>query len=129
MNDRIGRHLITGAFVLGSSIGVGLVGGCDEHGRTPGDVTGPLVTVVPDHATLETGESIDFDVTITGTDNDAVIWRILADPAPGTIDQDGVYTAPDTVPEPAVVIIEAEAQAAIDQPGRAEVTIVESGGG
>lgn len=99
--------------------------GCDDDGGTrPGDVQGPRVSIVPSEATLETGQTLDFDVLIDGSASDAVIWSIVAEPAPGVLDQNGAYTAPDTVPSPPTVLIEAQSQAGIDQVGRAVVTIV-----
>lgn len=99
--------------------------GCDgDGGARPGDVQSPRVTIIPSEATIETGQSLDFDVWIDGAASDAVIWRIVAEPAPGALDQNGIYTAPDTVPSPPTVLIEAESQAGIDQVGRAVVTIV-----
>lgn len=114
-------HLVAGlAFVVAFASS-----GCDDDGRTkPGDVDGPLVRVIPSEATIEAGASFDFDALIDGAASDALIWRIVAEPTPGTIDQDGVYTAPDTVPAPPTVLIEAESQAALDHVGRAVVTIV-----
>ena len=100
-------------------------GGCDESERTPGDATGPRVEVIPDEATLATGQVLDFDVLIDGTDGEGVTWDIVAEPEPGSITGDGVYTAPDTVPVPATFLIEARVQAAFDTPGFAEVTIVD----
>ena len=97
---------------------------CDDDGRRPGSALDPAVEVIPEAITLRTSQSVDFDVIVTGADTDEVEWRIVNDPAPGSITGDGVYTAPDTVPVPPLVLIEAELLSSFPGVGRAEVTIV-----
>ena len=123
------RRIHTRSRVLPVIVGVVIAafGGCDEHTGTPGD-TSPEVRVVPEVARVETGESLDFDALLNGTDADGVSWTILGDPPRGSITPEGVYTAPDTIPEPPTVVIEATVQAVLDRPGRAEVTIVPPAG-
>jgi hypothetical protein len=119
------RRIHAGSRALPVVVGVvvAVFAACDEHTGTPGD-TSPEVRVVPEIAELPTGESLDFDALLNGTDADGVSWTILGDPPRGSITSEGVYTAPDTIPEPPTVVIEATVQAVLDRPGRAEVTIV-----
>ncbi len=120
-------HTRSRALSVVAGVVIAALAGCDEHTGTPGD-TSPDVRVVPEVAQLETGESLDFDALLNGTDADGVNWTILGDPPRGSITPEGVYTAPDTIPDPPTVVIEATVQAVLDRPGRAEVTIVPPAG-
>ena len=107
--------LVLGCFVLT---------GCDDDDPRPGDATGPEVNVIPREVNLPVGDTVDFDVIVDGVDTQDVAWSIVGEVQPGEIDGFGVYTAPDTIPSPATVLIQAEAFANPTNLAFAEVTIV-----
>ncbi len=92
-------------------------------GSTPGSatvtVTNPQVTVtvsptVADLFANEEGNSWpasatqqQFTATVSGGNSQAVTWAVTGGGANGTIDSDGVYTAPAAVPNPASVTVTA----------------------
>ena len=78
------------------------------------------VTVSPNAATLETGQSLPFQATVTGTTNTTTIWSILEGAAGGSITSAGIYTAPSTPGEYRVV---ATSQAAPTASSTAVVTV------
>ena len=60
------------------------------------------VGVAPASATVQTGSSLQFQATVTGTANQAVTWNVNntvgGDSTIGTITSTGLFTAPATVP-------------------------------
>lgn len=79
----------------GSSGGGG--GGSGGSGGDKGEVT-PGVSIDPREVTLPPSGIQQFDATVTGYANTSITWDILeGQPDGGTIDQDGLYTAPNTV--------------------------------
>lgn len=97
---------------------------CDDDDPRPGDATGPSVNIIPREITLPVGQTVDFDVIVDGVETQDVAWSIVGEIAPGTIDGSGFYAAPDTVPSPSTVLIQAEAFANPTNLAFAEVTIV-----
>ncbi|MCX7942884.1 MAG: Ig-like domain-containing protein [Deltaproteobacteria bacterium] len=66
------------------------------------------VTVSPKNQTVNAGTSFKFSVTVENADEDpSVKWEVLGGNQNGTIEQDGYYTAPDSVPNPPDVTIKA----------------------
>ncbi len=69
------------------------------------------VTVSPTGASLPTGMTQQFNVSVTGTSNTSVAWNVAgagcSSVACGTINSSGLYTAPAMVPSPATVTITA----------------------
>jgi len=69
---------------------------------------GISVTVSPSSATLQVGQSQQFNASVSGTSNTAVTWMVNGtaggNSTVGTISASGLYTAPTTVPSSAVVV-------------------------
>lgn len=64
------------------------------------------VTISPKSQTVNAGTSFKFSATIENADEDpSVKWEVLGGNQNGTIEQDGYYTAPDSVPNPPNVTI------------------------
>jgi hypothetical protein len=91
-----------------------------------------VVSVVPGSATLVGTEQQRFTATVTGTDNQLVIWTIAGAAcgnlgACGSIDSSGLYTAPAATPSPNQINIVATSSEDITQSGSATVTISNNG--
>jgi len=73
--------------------------------------------------------TLQFTATVTGTDNHAVTWSVSGNgctgSACGTIDANGLYTAPATAPDPGPVNIIATSQADTSRSGSLSVTVVQ----
>ncbi len=64
------------------------------------------VTISPKTKTVNAGTSFKFSVTVENADEDpSVKWEVIGGNQNGIIEQDGYYTAPDTVPNPANVTV------------------------
>lgn len=87
----------------------------------------PTVTVSPATANVQEGSQQQFTATVTNTNATAVGWQVNAvtggNATVGTIDTNGVYTAPLVIPSPASVTITAFLQAAPNISGNSIVTI------
>ncbi len=85
------------------------------------------VTVSPATANVQEGSQQQFVATVTNTNSTAVTWQVNSitggNSTVGTIDTNGVYTAPDVIPSPASVTITAFLQSAPNISGNAIVTI------
>jgi hypothetical protein len=74
-----------------------------------------------------------FAATVSGTGNSAVDWNVNGIPAGnpnatfGTITNDGLYTAPDTIPNPPTFSVTAVSQEDSSQSGKANVTVSAGG--
>jgi hypothetical protein len=79
-----------------------------------GNNSGVALTLTPASATVVVGQGTPFQATVTGSTNTAVTWEVNGivggSSTAGTI-VSGVYTAPNTVPNPATVTVTAIAQA------------------
>src|ERR1700745_338540 len=88
-----------------------LLGSCGG-GSPPPPIT---VTVTPASATVSPGASMQFLATVTGTTNTAVTWQVTGAPGgsttAGTINANGLYTAPNSIPSPATVRVTAVSSA------------------
>jgi len=84
--------------------------------------TNPVITQV------NTSQTQAFMASVTGSTNMAVNWYVEGEQGGsatfGTIDTNGNYTAPTTVPSPATIVIEAVSQADPTAIGTESVTIV-----
>jgi len=89
--------------------------------------TGVSVTVVPNPANVRAGTQQQFNATVTGTSNSSVAWLVNGTPggtaAAGTISTSGVYTAPNTLPNPNSVTITAVSEADSSAAGTSAVTL------
>jgi hypothetical protein len=86
------------------------------------------VSLFPAQATVKAGSQFPFQATVQGSANASVIWRVDSvpggNPALGTIDTAGIYTAPSILPTPPVVTITATAQADPTKSATASVTVI-----
>jgi hypothetical protein len=102
-----------------------LLGSCGG-GSPPPPIT---VTVTPASATVSPGASMQFLATVTGTTNTAVTWQVNGTPGgsttAGTINANGLYTAPNSIPSPATVRVTAVSSANTSDSGSAMVTIAQ----
>jgi len=103
----------------------------DNPGGTSGPVTftvsGVTVSVSPTSASVPVGTSQQFAATVQGTSNTAVTWSVNGviggNTTLGTITQQGLYTAPRAVPNPANVTVTATSQADVSISASASVTV------
>jgi len=93
---------------------------------SPNRMYGPLdlrysayLSVSPTGTTLYGGQSLQFNVTITGTSNNAVTWSL--NPAVGSISSTGLYIAPATISSTQAVSVTATS---IADPTRSATAIV-----
>ncbi len=86
------------------------------------------VSVSPSTARVVTDATKQFTATVTGTANTAVSWGVsgagCSGATCGTISSAGLYTAPPSVPKPAIVAVTATSQADATKSATATVTIV-----
>jgi formylglycine-generating enzyme required for sulfatase activity len=88
----------------------------------------PALSLTPDAATLTTGSSLPFRCVPSGLASAQVTWTLNGqanpNPALGLLDATGVYTAPLTVPSPAVVMVGCAAAASPAVAADARVQII-----
>jgi uncharacterized protein (DUF1800 family) len=65
---------------------------------------GIVVTITPNPATVATGAKQQFTATVSGATDQTVYWYVNGGNSNGTINQSGLYTAPNAVPSTAVTI-------------------------
>src|ERR1700682_5522749 len=101
--------------------------GCGGSGSVPPQQVLVNVSVFPSQATVTAGATQTFFASVTGTANHIVTWKVNGaiggGAASGTIDSTGLYTAPNTIPSPAVVTVSALSQADPAKSGAASITI------
>jgi hypothetical protein len=104
-----------------------LVFGCGFAGRPP--VHEVVVTINPPSASVALGQTLQFQATVTGSTNTVVSWSVNSMPggnsATGTISATGLYTAPQSPPNPASVTVAATSQAAPQSSASATVAITD----
>ena len=81
------------------------------------------VTVSPSTATLQTNASRRFTAAVTGTTSTGVTWSVPGGAQNGTIDANGLYTAPTVVPNPATISVLATSLADSTKSASAAVTV------
>lgn len=112
---------LTATFLVGCS------GGSSSSGSSGSNVS---VTIAPTTTTVIVGQKETFQATVTGTMNTAVTWQVNGvsggSSASGTISTSGVYTAPETVPNPATVTVTAVSQADTSASQSASVLVIAS---
>jgi serine protease len=92
-------------------------------------VTRPIaVSITPTSASVQTGMTEMFTATVTGSSNTTVSWSVNGlvggSATMGMISTSGVYTAPMTVPSPAVVTVTAVSAADSTKSASAQTTVV-----
>ncbi len=97
-----------------------------------GSATKALVTITPNAPTVLIGASLQFSASVTGVSSTGVTWGVSqgneatiigGNNTIGTINTNGLYTAPVTVPSPTTVKITATSTANTNDFGTATVTI------
>ena len=85
------------------------------------------VTVAPPTASVRTGNQQQLTATVTGALNLSVTWAVNAvpggNPTIGTISTAGLYTAPQTLPAPNLVIVTATSVEDTTKYGSAQITL------
>jgi hypothetical protein len=81
------------------------------------------VTVTPVSAQSPPGGRVQFTAVVQNAQTSAVIWQVNGNAERGTIDSTGLYTAPNTVPNPGTVTVTAVSQANLNATASATVTI------
>ncbi len=85
------------------------------------------MNVVPGSGTVQTGATLQFQATVTGTSNQAVTWNVNntvgGDASVGSITSTGLYTAPASVPMAGSVTVGAVSAANGTSQGTAVITI------
>ncbi|HXR97043.1 MAG TPA: hypothetical protein VN709_04285, partial [Terriglobales bacterium] len=85
------------------------------------------ITISPATATVDLGATQGFSATVTGTANQAVTWSVNGaaggNISVGTIDGNGLYTAPGKLPSPAQVTVTATSTADTTKTASAAVTL------
>lgn len=86
------------------------------------------VSVSPTSATVKTNRTRQFFATVNNTSNKSVVWKVNGitggNGTVGRIGTNGVYTAPNSVPNPSVVTVSATSVADGTKSASAVVTIV-----
>jgi hypothetical protein len=89
------------------------------------------VSVQPGNAAIGATGKLQFSASVTGSENQQVTWSLTGAAcglagACGSIDSTGLYTAPATMPSPALVDVVATSFADTSQSGTATVTIADA---
>lgn len=82
-----------------------------------------VVAVDPTTASVAVGTSQQFTASVTGTINQAVSWTVDGGSAFGTIDANGLYSAPAVLPTPASATVRATSAADPTRAATATVTL------
>ncbi len=104
-------HWRTAAVRLGVALVAGWLAGCGSGGGSgSGGTAGgtqplppPVVAVVPAQVTVAKGRATTFQAVVVGAGPE-VAWTVEGGPADGTVDAQGVYTAPAVVPDHPVIV-------------------------
>jgi hypothetical protein len=115
------------AVVLICALMLGSCGGGGSGGGGGGGGNVVVVSVAPKTVSRFPGQQQQFTATVTGTTNTAVTWQVAGatggSALAGTIDANGMYTAPAAIPNPATVSVSAVSQADVTKSDSAAVTI------
>ena len=103
-----------------------LLAGCTVI-RTGNDIALPVITLSPPSATVQAGQSVQFNATIVSPISTTTSWAVNniigGNSAVGTVNSSGLYTAPASVPNPATVTVKCISSAENNPYGAATVTI------
>jgi hypothetical protein len=115
--------LLVASLMILLSCGGGIAGGGGGGGG--GGVVS--VSINPRTPSLFPTQQQQFTASVSGSTNTQVSWQVNGTtggtPAGGTIDTNGLYTAPTIVPNPATVTVSAISQADVTKSASATVTI------
>jgi uncharacterized protein (DUF1800 family) len=119
-------HAVLLIFLLSGCSGLGTKRGSDGSTLPPDGGTNG-VTVTPATATIRAGANEAFAATVSGSTNNSVTWSVNSTAGGsatlGTIDANGMYTAPATLPTPNTITITATSAADTTQTGTSAVTL------
>jgi hypothetical protein len=111
-------------------------GGGGNGGGGPGDDPDPpaiRIAINPGSAILQPGDTQQFNATVSNATNTAVTWSVNGveggDATVGAISEDGLYMAPDAVPDPDGVTVAATSQEDSSKSASATISIVDLGQG
>src|SRR5271163_3321937 len=131
MGDKpVKRTWITPTIILGMLIagcaGVGSKSGGSSP-TTPPENAGVVVTVAPATAMVRAGATQAFTAAVTGNANTSVTWSVNAvaggNAATGTIDANGMYTAPASLPSPNTITVTATSAADTTKTANSALTL------
>ena len=111
------------------TLGITLLGCATASNGGGGSDPPPVISVSisPSSASAQTGQTVSFSAVVTNAANTNVVWKVNGvtggDATHGTISGSGVFTAPASVPNPAVVTVAAFSQADSTKSASAQVTI------
>ena len=113
---------------LCSLASLNLLVGCGGGGSSSPPPQSVTVTVSSPGSSVLLGNTQQFVATVSGTSNAAVTWSVNGvaggNATAGTISSAGLYTAPEDLPSPASVTIQATSQADSSASGSVTLTIV-----
>ena len=96
--------------------------------KTPPPTAGITVSVTPAMANLRAGDSYTFQASVSGTTNTNLAWSVNGttggSAATGTVDANGKYSAPATLPNPNTVSVKATSAADSSASGTSSVTLM-----
>jgi hypothetical protein len=105
-------------------------GGASTGGGNPPPPAPVSVSISPSAASVAIGQSKQFQANVFGSSDTRVTWQVNnasgGDSALGTIDSNGLYTAPAAVPNPAVVSVVAVSVADSTRNASAAVNVISS---
>jgi hypothetical protein len=108
--------------------GCNATSGTNSAQRKTKPVAGVQITVAPATAVVRDGAAQQFVASVTGTGNSSVGWFVNSvaggSSAVGTISSAGVYTAPQTLPNPNTVTVAAVSLANTTAKANATVTLL-----
>jgi uncharacterized protein (DUF1800 family) len=114
-------------FFLGGCTGLGTKSSGGGSPTLPPDSGTTSVTVTPATATIRVGSNESFAAAVSGNTNTSVTWSVNSvaggNATTGTIDSNGMYTAPASLPAPNTVTITATSAADTTKNGTATVTL------
>ena len=112
-----------GVVVLSSIFALIVLFGCGGGGSS----TSVVVGISPSSASVAVGANQQFTNTVKNSTNTAVIWQVAGvsggNSTVGTISTAGLYSAPASVPSPAMVVVSVVSQADPSKSASASVTI------
>ena len=89
---------------------------------------GVSVSISPGYAQIVVGQTLQFSATVSGTSNHGVTWQVNnangGSAAFGTVNSSGLFTAPSTLPNPAIATITAVSKADPSVSATATVTLL-----
>ena len=122
------KNLVALTLLVVSGLILPSCGGSSGGGGGGGGGGTVVVAVSPRTASKFPTQQQQFTASVSGTSNTQVTWQVNGatggSPAAGTIDNSGMYTAPNAVPSPAAVTVTAVAQADVTKSGAATMTIL-----